>query len=109
MPWASNTFYASLLRAGVRIFEYLPAMLHAKTLIIDDWMLIGSSNLNHRSLLHDFEVDANIRQVTSRTALEQQFLLDLTSAKEIYLNDWHKRPLLQRIIGKLLLYTKYWI
>lgn len=109
MPWTSNAFYASLLKAGVRIFEYLPTMLHAKTLILDDWMLVGSSNLNHRSLLHDLEVDVNIHQTSAKEALEKQFLLDLENAKEIYLNDWHKRPLHQRIIGRLLLYVKYWI
>src|SRR5207249_2714190 len=50
MPLASSMFYNRLLRSGVRIFEYLPKILHSKILIIDDWMLIGSSNLNHRSL-----------------------------------------------------------
>lgn len=108
MPWASNAFYERLLKAGVRIFEYLPTMLHAKTLILDDWMLVGSSNLNHRSLLHDLEVDVNIRQNSAKEALERQFSLDLENAKEIYLNDWHKRPWHQRIVGRLLLYAKYW-
>lgn len=109
MPWASNAFYASLLKAGVRIFEYLPSMLHAKTVILDGWMLVGSSNLNHRSLLHDLEVDVNIRQTSAKEALEKQFLLDLENAKEIYLYDWHRRPWHQRIVGRLLLYVKYWI
>jgi cardiolipin synthase len=109
MPWASNAFYESLLRAGVRIFEYLPSILHAKTLILDDWMLIGSSNLNHRSLLHDFEVDVNIRLPESKDVLEQQFLFDLEHAKEIKLDNWQISNFYQRIIGKLLLYVKYMI
>lgn len=109
MPWASKTFYERLLNAGVRIFEYLPAMLHAKTLILDEWMLIGSSNLNHRSLLHDLEVDVNIRSVSSKQILEKQFLADLKQAKEITLASWQKPPFYQRLFGSTLLYLKYWI
>jgi cardiolipin synthase A/B len=107
MPWASATFYASLLKAGVRIFEYLPSILHAKTLIIDDWCCVGSSNLNHRSLLHDLEVDVNIRKTESKKLLEQQFLTDSANAKEVSPRSLRNRRFYQRIIGRLLLYVKY--
>ncbi|EKE01062.1 MAG: hypothetical protein ACD_21C00227G0004 [uncultured bacterium] len=109
MPWASNAFYARLLKAGVRIFEYKPSMLHAKTLIIDDWMTIGSSNLNHRSLWHDLEVDVNVHLPKSKQLLEQQFLLDLQNSKEIFFEDWQKRPWYQHLVGRILLYVKYLI
>ena len=109
MPWASSFFYQNLLKSGVRIFEYLPKLLHAKTVIIDDWMLVGSSNLNHRSLLHDLEVDVNVQTEESKRALEAQFLNDLQSAEEILLTNWQKRPLWQKIIGRLVLYLKYWL
>lgn len=109
MPWASKTFYYSLLKAGVRIFEYQPNILHAKTLIIDDWLLIGSSNLNHRSLRHDLEVDVNICTPWAKNSLSQQFLLDLEQSKEIFLSDWQKRPWYQNLVGKLILYVKYWL
>lgn len=109
MPWTSATFYANLLKVGVRIFEYVPSMLHAKTLILDDWYLIGSSNLNHRSLLHDLEIDVNIHKSESKNLLEQQFLEDLKSSKEIRIEHLHKRRIYQRIIGRVLLYVKYLI
>jgi len=109
MPWASSFFYQNLLKAGVRIFEYLPKLLHAKTVIIDDWMLVGSSNLNHRSLLHDLEVDVNVQANESKRNLEQQFLDDLQNTEEILLSNWQNRPLRQKIIGRLVLYLKYWI
>jgi cardiolipin synthase A/B len=76
MPWASTTFYQNLLKAGVRIFEYLPSILHTKTLILDQWMTVGSSNLNHRSLLHDLEIDVNVQLPDSKAKIEQQFLKD---------------------------------
>lgn len=109
MPWASNAFYARLLKAGVRIFEYEKNILHAKTLIIDNWMTIGSSNMNHRSLLHDLEVDVNVRLPKSKRLLEKQFLLDLKNAKEVFLAAWQKRPWYQHLIGRSLLYVKYLI
>lgn len=108
-PMASSTFYESLLKTGVRIFEYIPSMLHTKTLILDNWIIVGSSNLNHRSLLHDLEADVNIVIPQSKQAIEHQFLEDLKNSQEIYLNQWQKRPYFQRIFGRLLLYLKYWI
>jgi cardiolipin synthase len=109
LPWAVNLFYKNLLKSGVKIFEYLPSMLHAKSLILDDWMMIGSSNFDHRSLLHNLEVDINVQLANSKRLLEQQFLHDLKSCKKITLADWQKRPLYQRIIGRLYLYLKYWV
>jgi len=110
MPWASSTFYYSLLKAGVRIFEYLPSNLHAKTLILDNWMLIGSSNLNFRSLLHDLELDVNIRRQETKNELAAEFLEDLKQSKEISIHDLSShRPWHQRLLGRLVLYMKYWI
>lgn len=110
MPWASTAFYFNLLKAGVRIFEYLPSILHAKTLILDDWALIGSSNLNHRSLLHDLEVDILLSDPKSIQSLKDQFLLDLNHARELSLPRWRMdRPRYQRWLGRMLLYVKYWI
>lgn len=110
MPWASSTFYYSLLRSGIRIFEYLPSMLHAKTLILDDWVLVGSSNLNHRSLLHDLEADITLNNEANKQRLNAGFLEDLTYSREISLDSWHiQRPLRQRLLGRIVLYIKYWI
>lgn len=109
LPWAANIFYENLLKSGVRIFEYLPSMLHAKTLILDNWMIIGSSNLDHRSLLHNLELDIEIQTKHSKKLLEEQFLRDLQNCKEINIPDWSRRPLYQRIIGRLYLYIKYWV
>ncbi|EKD77005.1 MAG: hypothetical protein ACD_42C00504G0002 [uncultured bacterium] len=110
VQWASSTFYYNLLKAGIKIYEYSPGMLHAKSLILDDWMLIGSSNLNHRSLLHDLEADITIFTETAKKSLEQLFLKDLTQSEQLHLDQWERvRPLHQRILGRLALYLKYWI
>lgn len=109
LPWASATFYFNLVKTGVRIFEYVPSMLHAKTLIIDDWVSVGSTNLNHRSLLHDLEIDVNIRDPEAKNIVIAQFQHDLEQSKEVDLDAWQKRPYYQRWIGHSLLYLKYWI
>lgn len=108
MPWATSTFYYSLLKTGVKIYEYLPSMLHAKSLILDDWSLIGSSNLNHRSLLHDLEADITIFTDSAKKTLEQLFLKDLSQSRELRLSNWKTaRPIYQRLLGHLVLYLKY--
>jgi cardiolipin synthase len=52
-PLLSRSFYADLLQANIRVFEYGRRVLHSKTMIIDDQLLVGSTNLNYRSLFHD--------------------------------------------------------
>ena len=85
MPWASSTFYYSLLKAGVRIYEYLPSVLHSKSLILDDWMYATVSNLNHCSLLHDLEVlDVNVSLPESKKMLKNLFFEDLTFSKKYH-------------------------
>lgn len=110
MPWASSTFYYSLLKSGIRIFEYQPNVLHAKSVIIDDWMIVGSSNLNYRSLLHDLEVDIEINLPAAQQQLTKAFIIDLEQSKEIELSSWKaQRPWYQRWLGRCVLYLKYWI
>jgi len=110
VAWASSTFYFDLLKAGIKIYEYLPSMLHAKALILDDWMLIGSSNLNHRSLLHDLEADITLFNTPTKKALEDVFLNDFAVSREITLEQWsHAQQWHQRLLGKFALYLKYWI
>ncbi len=77
MPWVAGAHYGPLLRSGVRIFEYLPRFLHAKSVVIDHWAIVGSSNLNRRSMLKDFEVDVVLSRDASRLELEAQFARDL--------------------------------
>lgn len=109
MPWVTQAFYAQLLLGGVRVFEYLPTFLHAKSMTLDDWSLVGSSNLNHRSLLHDLEVDVVLESKEAKQSLIQRYLLDFSRSQEIGLPGWRRLPLFQRLIGRGLLFFKYWL
>lgn len=100
---ATTTFYSILLKKGILIYEYLPAMLHAKELIIDDWFLVGSSNLNYRSTLHDLEINVNVRDKNAKSQLENQFVEDMRNSKLITFEDLKKLSKFKLWIGRLLL------
>jgi cardiolipin synthase len=106
IPWVTSAFHLGLLRAGVRIFEYTGTVLHAKTMLIDDWGLVGSSNLNHRSLLHDLEADVVLASEEATSALAEQFVADCGHSREVTLRNWKSRPLLERIVGRMLLVVR---
>lgn len=104
----SRTYYSALLKAGVAIFEYLPRVLHAKMLIIDDIYYVGSSNLNFRSLRHDLEVDARIFTQDAKAILTQQFINDIMDSKQVTLDDVNSNSSIKQFAGWILLYLRYW-
>ena len=93
----ARSHYTDLLEAGVRIFEIDHVMLHSKAATIDGvWSAIGSSNLDHRSVLFNDEVDAVVLGRTVAASLERSLEVDQAKAKEIKLADWKNRPLTDR-------------
>ncbi len=107
-PSLSRTYYADLLNAGIRVFEYSNQVLHSKTMLIDDAVLIGSTNLNFRSFIHDLEVDALVFDETAVKQMEQKFESDLTHCIEITLRRWRKYPRLLKLLGWLPRLLRYW-
>ena len=89
--------YQQLLDAGVRLFEYQPTMLHAKTLCIDGkWASVGTINFDNRSFqLHD-EVTLCVWDERFAARLNEAFAADLESSEEIQPERWAGRPLRQR-------------
>ena len=102
---AGRAAYDQLLEAGVRLFEYCPTMLHAKSLVIDDvWSCVGSVNFDNRSFqLHD-EVALCVQSDRFAAELHEQFERDLEDSEEIETGEWAERPPTQRARG---LVTKY--
>jgi cardiolipin synthase len=94
---AGHGYYAALLERGVRIFEYQPAVLHAKTLVADDFVsLAGSSNLDFRSF--HFNAECNIVMLDEETgrAFSDKFEEDLEKSVEVTAADWARRSFLHR-------------
>ncbi len=108
MQYVARTFIDRLHQLGVHVHEYLPSMLHAKTMIIDEWCSVGSTNLNSRSLLHDLEADVVLVKPESRQHLEAIFTTDLDKSLEVT-TDANRPSLFTRIIGSLILILRRWI
>lgn len=84
----SRTRYRELLQAGVRVFEWNGAMIHAKSAVADGvWARVGSSNLNFASWHFNRELDIVLENSELAAQLEIQFLRDLDNATEIILNS----------------------
>lgn len=90
--WATRSAYEPLLSAGVRIFEYLPRQLHAKTAVIDEeWSVVGSANLDYLSLFVNQELVLLAHDRTLAEALHFQYRLDVGDAAEVMLSVWRGR------------------
>ncbi len=97
---ASRRLYGELLEDGVRIFEYRPAMTHVKALIVDDlWAVIGTTNVDNRSFEHNDEVNVAFREPRVTARLRHDFEADMSASDEITLDDWRRRPRLEKLVG----------
>ncbi len=95
---AGRFFYGPLLRSGVRIFEYLPAVLHAKTVVVDgSWALVGSANLDFRSFTLNFELGAVVFDRPFALRLEERFTRDLSESRAVTLADVEGRGFAHRV------------
>jgi cardiolipin synthase len=94
---AGRDSYEGLLEAGVRLFEFQPTMLHAKSLVVDGcWSSVGTVNFDNRSFqLHD-ELSLCVWDSDFASLLSQQFAKDLDRSDEITLERWSKRAVHQR-------------
>lgn len=91
--YAGRSHYADLLRAGVRIFEWHEALMHAKTAVIDSaWASIGSTNLDWRSIVHNYEADLIVHDEAFARELGERFQADVAEAQEVKLDEWERRP-----------------
>lgn len=109
LRWASRSLFHRLMKDGVNIYEYQPSILHAKTLIIDDWATVGSHNLNHRSFTHDLEVEAVFTEKIHIDPLLHQWDEDIRKSRKITQSDLGKMPLWQRVFARLAYWLRYWI
>ncbi|HJW27287.1 MAG TPA: phospholipase D-like domain-containing protein [Rhodocyclaceae bacterium] len=105
---AGRSRYGKLLADGVRIFERRDALLHAKTAVIDGvWASIGSTNLDWRSFVHNYEADLIILDPTFAGEMEGLFRLDENASHEVRLAEWQRRGLLLRLKEWVALWWEY--
>lgn len=102
VQYAGRGFYDELLESGARIFEYQISMMHAKTVVVDEeWSIVGSANLDERSMEINEENVLGIREAGFTGAIAEGIELDLTRSKEIQLEQWRRRPLYRRMLEGL--------
>ena len=94
---AGRSYYEELLSAGVRIFEFQPAMMHAKTIVVDGaWSIVGSANLDERSMELNEENVLGIADKDFARSIERGVTADFARSQEILLEEWRKRSIFRR-------------
>jgi cardiolipin synthase A/B len=99
---ASRGQFGGLLVAGIEIYEYQAALLHAKTMVVDGvWATVGSTNLINRSFAMDDELNLVIYDAGVARRLEQVFAEDLAHAVVIDAASWRRRGVPARLLELL--------
>ncbi len=108
--WAARAFYAGLMAAGVRVYEYLPRMLHAKVLVIDGrWAALGTANFDYRSLFVNYELVLALGDARICGLLERQFLEDLARSAPVSARSLARRRWPQRLLEGIGWTVRRWL
>jgi cardiolipin synthase len=95
--YAGRSHYDELLEAGVRLYEWHEALMHAKTAVIDSyWSSVGSTNLDWRSFVHNYEADVIVHDAGFARELERRFQRDVAASVAVERDAWARRPARER-------------
>ncbi len=107
---AGRSFYDEMLSSGIRVYELQISVLHAKTAVIDRlWSTVGSTNIDTRSFLHNYELNAVVLDNEFGQALESAFDEDLRFSLEITAERWAQRPFSNRWKEWAARRMEYWL
>lgn len=102
VQWASRAFYSELLSAGVKIYEFYGGLLHTKSVVIDDqFCLVGTVNMDMRSLWLNFEVTLAVDD--EEFTKQMSWLQDsyIKQSHTVVLEEWEKRSLFSRFLERV--------
>jgi cardiolipin synthase len=89
---ASRSSYGRMLQGGIQIYEYMPALMHAKTMVVDGvWATIGSTNFDNRSFALNEELNLTVYDGGVAERLHKIFYEDVKHSKKITYEDWQAR------------------
>lgn len=101
---AARSFFQSVLKSGIQIYQYTERMIHSKVAIIDDkWATIGSLNFDNVSFLYNFEANIVTTNKHFISELKMHFWADQSHSKKLELKEWNKRPFINRCLEFLIL------
>lgn len=107
---AGRNYYHRLLKAGVKIYERQGVILHTKTGSVDGvWSTVGSTNLDWRSFLHNYELNAVVLGAEFGAQLQVMFDADLAGSKQVTLAEWKRRSLTLRVQELFARAWEYWL
>ena len=99
----AESYYKTLIKSGVKIYEYKPGFIHAKSLISDDTVaVVGTINLDYRSLVHHFEDGIYLYNTESIKDIKKDYLNTLQNCLAINENNVKKISIFKRIIQSIL-------
>jgi cardiolipin synthase len=94
---ASRRYYGRMLLGGVQIFEYMPALLHSKTMVVDGvWATVGSTNFDNRSFALNEELNLTLYDRGLARQLEKIFAEDLKLSRKVTYEEWENRGLKEK-------------
>ena len=96
--YISHRLYGRLMKNGVRIFEYQPRFLHAKSVLCDDWVAIGSSNFDRWNLRWNLEANQEIKDEVLATQVKEMFEQDFSNSVEYSYEQWYRRSWFKRLL-----------
>ncbi len=106
--YAARELYKDLLSNGIKIYEYQPSMMHGKVILVDqNWVSIGSGNVDPRSFLQNDELNLSTSQPILTEHITQFFEQAFSKSESISQKSWKSRPLKQRCIGQTALLFHY--
>ena len=97
---ASHTLWGELLEAGIEMYEYQPAMYHAKFMIVDGYFVtMGSSNLDNQSFRLNDELNVSILDEDFARQMTEWHEMDLTNSEQITMEAWEERSFFRKAYG----------
>jgi cardiolipin synthase len=108
--YAGRAAYGDLLEAGAHIYEMHDAVVHAKLAVVDDiWAVVGSSNLDRRSVVFNDEVDAVVLGHDTAGQVEAVMRRYMTTGREVELSQWEQRSVDERMRELIARVWQYWM
>ena len=89
--YASRRYYGRLLKSGIRIYEYKPRFFHAKTVLCDNWVTIGSCNYDRWNLQWNLEANQEIDDHDMAATVAGMFMNDFANSLEYTFEEWERR------------------
>jgi phosphatidylserine/phosphatidylglycerophosphate/cardiolipin synthase-like enzyme len=94
--YAGQRFYQAMLKAGVRIYEFQPTFIHAKFVLADEWVSIGSCNFDHWNLHWNLEANQEVEDPGLAQQVRELFEGHFAASEEVDAAAWAARPWKQR-------------